>query len=158
MDFEHIDVYWMSSSSHLSPFHLGTSYRLSVEKHATDNTVMSSEIFFIDLAGRENERSTRVTGDRLVELSFINRSLMWLSQCIYGLSERRKSRSRERRGSDQGMARFRNSKLTLLLWKALSGFKTSVICAPELSIRAFREAFGAVSDLLKVRIEEIVEG
>lgn len=78
----------------------------------------------------------------LVELSFINRSLMWLSQCIYGLGERRasKSRSRERRGSVSeasvrrrvdagGMARFRNSKLTLLLWKALSGFKTSVICA-----------------------------
>lgn len=95
----------------------------------------------------------------LVELSFINRSLMWLSQCIYGLGERRasKSRSRERRGSVSeasvrrrvdagGMARFRNSKLTLLLWKALSGFKTSVICASEGrwgGVLRFLKGFGA---------------
>lgn len=150
-----------------------TVYKLSVERHGGDNTVMTSEVFFVDLAGRENERTTRVSGERLVELSFINRSLMWLSQCIYALgntaSGRRSKRlsrlngeerrsgsfrlsslrdSKEltrssmisedsdatphRRGSkaeNNTMARFRNSKLTLLLAKALSGnSKTSVIC------------------------------
>eukprot|EP00435_Cladocopium_sp_Y103_P034304 s1442_g8.t2 len=161
-----------------------TVYKLSVERHGGDgdNTVMTSEVFFVDLAGRENERTTRVSGERLVELSFINRSLMWLSQCIYalgntatgrrrsqmlnGLEERRSGSFRlnslsdkvvkrdsiskevftrssaisedsdatpqHRRGSkveNNTMARFRNSKLTLLLAKALSGnSKTSVIC------------------------------
>ena len=159
-----------------------TVYKLSVEKHGkTDNTVMTSEVFFVDLAGRENERTTRVSGERLVELSFINRSLMWLSQCIYALGNtvtgRRRSKllngldetlvtstrressfrlqektvKREKldkeaptrhstiseesegrkgsKGNDNTMARFRNSKLTLLLAKALSGnSKTSVIC------------------------------
>lgn len=51
-----------------------TVYKLSVERHGGDNTVMTSEVFFVDLAGRENERTTRVSGERLVELSFINRS------------------------------------------------------------------------------------
>ena len=150
-------------------------YKLSVERSGSDNTVLTSEVFFVDLAGRENERTTRVSGERLVELSFINRSLMWLSQCIYALgsssSKRRSSKTEprqpgvsevlnermvkrdklsesnglatrsstisedsdapQRRGSkgDNTMARFRNSKLTLLLAKALSGnSKTSVIC------------------------------
>ena len=50
-------------------------------------------MYFVDLAGRENERSTKVSGDRLVELSFINRSLMWLSQCIYALGGERTRRT-----------------------------------------------------------------
>ena len=63
-----------------------TVYKLSLEKHGgSDNTVLTSEVYFVDLAGRENERTTKVKGDRLVELSFINRSLMWLSQCIHAL-------------------------------------------------------------------------
>ena len=173
-----------------------TVYKLSLEKHGgSDNTVMTSEVYFVDLAGRENERTTKVKGDRLVELSFINRSLMWLSQCIHALGSPEPSRrrhsvgeldqpsqpsvkekvngnaitgrrqslldkkvkgdrrptdaSRERgstisedsdatphhrkaanaKGVDVTMARFRNSKLTLLLANALSGnSKTSVIC------------------------------
>ena len=44
-----------------------------------------SQIFFVDLAGRENERTTLATGERLVELSFINKSLFHLSNCINAL-------------------------------------------------------------------------
>ena len=169
-----------------------TVYKLSLEKHGgSDNTVLTSEVYFVDLAGRENERTTKVKGERLIELSFINRSLMWLSQCIHALgnaepSKRRNSvseadqvspkdklngdaaarrqslldkkikgdrrpndASRDRastisedsdatphhrkalngKGTDFTMARFRNSKLTLLLANALNGnSKTSVIC------------------------------
>eukprot|EP00931_Biecheleriopsis_adriatica_P110471 TRINITY_DN8475_c0_g1_i1.p1 TRINITY_DN8475_c0_g1~~TRINITY_DN8475_c0_g1_i1.p1 ORF type:complete len:1182 (+),score=181.52 TRINITY_DN8475_c0_g1_i1:164-3547(+) len=155
-----------------------TVFKLSLEKHGgTENTILTSEAFVVDLAGRENERTTKVSGERLVELSFINRSLMWLSQCIHGLghssdqahkrkssdasdlSARRKSATEattKRRSSivseeaelleplsplektkstpswkatEGTMARFRNSKLTLLLAKALSGnSKTSVVC------------------------------
>merc|ERR1719160_1627053 len=50
-----------------------------------DTTV--SEIYFVDLAGRENEKTTQVTGDRLVELSFINKSLFHLATCIHLLAD-----------------------------------------------------------------------
>ena len=55
-----------------------TVFKLKMERR--DGTaVVASEVFFVDLAGRENEKTTRVTGDRFIELSFINKSLMWLS-------------------------------------------------------------------------------
>merc|ERR1719160_1145992 len=41
-----------------------------------------SEIYFVDLAGRENEKTTQVKGDRLIELGCINKSLFHLSNCI----------------------------------------------------------------------------
>jgi len=149
-----------------------TIFRLKMEKRGgSDNAVVVSEVFFVDLAGRENEKTTKVSGDRLVELSFINRSLMWLSQCIQTLGNVRRSSSdtqpesvartvnssrgrsntvhteeAPRRTSadnmqaskSQGtgmkamnagnMAKFRNSKLTLLLMNALSGnSKTAMI-------------------------------
>mmetsp|Transcript_15676 Transcript_15676/g.36754 ORF Transcript_15676/g.36754 Transcript_15676/m.36754 type:complete len:916 (-) Transcript_15676:181-2928(-) len=154
-----------------------TIFRLKMEKRGgSDNAVVVSEVFFVDLAGRENEKSTKATGDRLVELSFINRSLMWLSQCIQSLGAMKRTSSesntaaekdqkRNRLGraqtmSDFGdqdtkkrlstdamqsaksqasgikasgisanyMAKFRNSKLTLLLMNALSGnSKTAMI-------------------------------
>eukprot|EP00391_Amoebophrya_sp_Ameob2_P003883 CAMPEP_0179009938 /NCGR_PEP_ID=MMETSP0795-20121207/16537_1 /TAXON_ID=88552 /ORGANISM="Amoebophrya sp., Strain Ameob2" /LENGTH=1119 /DNA_ID=CAMNT_0020705165 /DNA_START=259 /DNA_END=3618 /DNA_ORIENTATION=- len=45
----------------------------------------SNEVFIVDLAGRENERTTLATGERLVELSFINKSLFHLANCIHAL-------------------------------------------------------------------------
>ena len=102
-------------------------FRLLMEKHEEDHTVVSSELFCVDLAGRENEKTTKVTGDNFIELTFINRSLMWLAQCIQGLGRQRK------RSTSEGLAgstrsRFRNSKLTLLLINALTGnSKTSLL-------------------------------
>mmetsp|Transcript_12217 Transcript_12217/g.27661 ORF Transcript_12217/g.27661 Transcript_12217/m.27661 type:complete len:602 (-) Transcript_12217:46-1851(-) len=58
----------------------------------------------VDLAGRENEESTEVTGERLKELTFINRSLFQLANCISALTQA----SREH-------IPFRNSKLTMLV-------------------------------------------
>ena len=49
-------------------------FKLKLEKHGSDNTIITSEAFFVDLAGRENEKTTKVSGERLVELTFINRS------------------------------------------------------------------------------------
>jgi len=58
----------------------------------------------VDLAGRENEESTEVTGDRLKELTFINRSLFQLANCISALTQ-----------SSREHIPFRNSKLTMLV-------------------------------------------
>jgi len=58
----------------------------------------------VDLAGRENEQTSECTGERLRELTFINRSLFYLANCIHALSNG---------GGDH--VPFRNSKLTLLL-------------------------------------------
>lgn len=121
-----------------------------------DTTV--SEIYFVDLAGRENERTTQVKGDRLIELSFINKSLFHLSTCIHSLSDgpsgspsspdkipkdgaspsdkpslkRSSSSASVASGASKKSAnissQFRNSKLTMLLSKALSGnSKTAMI-------------------------------
>mmetsp|Transcript_33302 Transcript_33302/g.62198 ORF Transcript_33302/g.62198 Transcript_33302/m.62198 type:complete len:286 (-) Transcript_33302:2-859(-) len=63
-----------------------TVFKLALEKRGgEDHLAVMSEVFFVDLAGRENEKTTKVTGERLVELTFINRSLMWLPPCIQKL-------------------------------------------------------------------------
>jgi len=81
---------------------------------------------FADLAGRENEKTTLASGERLIELSFINRSLFHLTGCIQALStEQRNARSKANNGTQKvstaTFAAFRNSKLTLLLSDALTG-------------------------------------
>ena len=98
-----------------------TIFRLLMEKHEEDHTVVSSEVFCVDLAGRENEKTTKVTGENFVELTFINRSLMWLAQCIQGLGRQARQRSNSEELDGPSRARFRNSKLTLLLSNALTG-------------------------------------
>lgn len=57
----------------------------------------------VDLAGRENEQSSEATGERFRELTFINRSLFQLANCVSALSD----------GAEH--VPFRNSKLTMLL-------------------------------------------
>merc|ERR1712137_526865 len=57
----------------------------------------------VDLAGRENEQTSEATGERFRELTFINRSLFQLANCVSALSD----------GAEH--VPFRNSKLTMLL-------------------------------------------
>ena len=108
-------------------------FRLVIERHEEDHTVVTSELFCVDLAGRENEKTTKVTGQNFTELTFINRSLMWLAQCIQALGKQAQARRRsssvgsEVEGSNR--ARFRNSKLTLLLINALTGNSKTCLLA-----------------------------
>lgn len=94
-----------------------TVFKLCIQKDDNGTGIhMGSEVYFADLAGHENEKMTQVKGDRLVELSFINKSLMWLQSAIHNLSKGHgKSHGRS------SMCDFRNSKLTLLLSNALTG-------------------------------------
>ena len=106
----------------------------------------------MDLAGRENEKTTKVSGERLVELTFINQSLMWLASCIQALAkpEPRKSMMEPRKSMAQDptrhlMSRFRNSKLTLLLSNALSGnSKTSMIGTLSPALANFEESYSTL--------------
>ena len=88
----------------------------------------------MDLPGRENEKTTLVTGERLVELSFINKSLFHLANCIHALgaadqADVQKSAAQRKPAGHYPkvaqrtvtQANFRNSKLTMLLSSALTG-------------------------------------
>eukprot|EP00439_Symbiodinium_sp_Y106_P062254 s2597_g9.t1 len=126
-----------------------TIFKLMVEKRGgTDNTIVTSEAFFVDLAGRENEKTTKVSGERLVELTFINQSLMWLASCIQALAkpDTRKSMSAAAASGTAMMSRFRNSKLTLLLSNALSGnSKTSMIGTLSPALANFEESYSTLT-------------
>eukprot|EP00930_Biecheleria_cincta_P086362 TRINITY_DN75669_c0_g1_i1.p1 TRINITY_DN75669_c0_g1~~TRINITY_DN75669_c0_g1_i1.p1 ORF type:complete len:701 (-),score=58.93 TRINITY_DN75669_c0_g1_i1:613-2715(-) len=71
----------------------------------------------VDLAGRENERSTACRGEALGELIYINKSLFHLTSVLNALAQP-KSRS---------LVPFRNSKLTMLLQKPLQQSRTLMI-------------------------------
>merc|ERR1719163_1781628 len=45
-------------------------------------------LYIVDLAGHENEKTTKATGERLKELSFINTTLFHLREVISSLSEK----------------------------------------------------------------------
>jgi hypothetical protein len=103
-----------------------TVYKLGIESHDGDGVHVTSDIYIVDLAGHENEKLTRVTGDHLTELSFINKSLMWLQHAIHGLSQQHSDSHHKHIPSATSqqvnhLAKFRNSKLTLLLSNALTG-------------------------------------
>lgn len=88
------------------------------------SAIRLQHLYFVDLAGFENEKTTLVTGERMRELSFINTSLFELARCIQALSA--PGHRKKRRKSD--MSLFRSSKLTLLLSNSLTGnSRTSMI-------------------------------
>jgi len=103
-----------------------TIFKLLILKEE-DDIHCSSEVYFADLAGHESEKLTKVQGNRLVELAYINKSLMWLQAAIKGLVEKghdvkvgRKTVTGAQKGPSK-VVLFRNSKLTLLLANALTG-------------------------------------
>merc|ERR1712194_719516 len=98
-----------------------TVFKIGIQKDE-DDLHMSSEVYFADLAGHESEKTTLVTGDRLVELSFINKSLMWLQGAIHALAtQSHKAKAGKETEVSSKLGLFRNSKLTLLLANALTG-------------------------------------
>lgn len=66
----------------------------------------TNEVFIVDLAGRENEKTTQATGERLVELSFINKSLFHLANCIAALGGKGPNAARQAKARRQAAAAF----------------------------------------------------
>ncbi|XP_038232031.1 kinesin-like protein KIF12 isoform X3 [Dermochelys coriacea] len=94
---------------------------------------------FVDLAGSERVKDTGSAGERLVEASNINRSLLALGHCISLLVDPRRRRSH---------IPYRDSKLTRLLAESLGGsgitlmvacISPSLRCLPE-TLRTLRFA------------------
>jgi hypothetical protein len=83
----------------------------------------------VDLAGRENEQDSECTGDRFRELTFINRSLFQLANCVNALSN-----------DDRQHVPFRNSKLTLLLSESFQrNSRTCLLATLNPSSTAYEE-------------------
>ena len=126
-----------------------TIIKLHMEKRNTDASCTVSDCWVVDLAGRENEKTTQVRGEQFVELSFINKSLMWLAVCIKTLTEEKKSKK-------QNLSQFRNSKLTLLLANALTGnSKTSVITTASPTMGNYDETLATLKFATSVKCIEL---
>ena len=81
------------------------------------NTIMTSKLSFIDLAGSERVEMTQNKGARLAEGSNINKSLLALGKVINKLSEK----------ASDGYVPYRDSKLTRLLKDSLGGNTKTVL-------------------------------
>eukprot|EP00930_Biecheleria_cincta_P040427 TRINITY_DN27701_c0_g2_i1.p1 TRINITY_DN27701_c0_g2~~TRINITY_DN27701_c0_g2_i1.p1 ORF type:complete len:1339 (-),score=282.29 TRINITY_DN27701_c0_g2_i1:26-4042(-) len=102
-----------------------TVFTFRFEQTIKDGETSMAQVQLVDLAGREQEKSSSDNKDRLKERQFINTSLFHLSTCIMNLS----ARSKAKKVHEADFA-FRNSRLTLLLAHSLSGnSRTGMIAA-----------------------------
>jgi hypothetical protein len=91
--------------------------RIAVESEG-DGQKLISVLNLVDLAGSECQKNTNAEGDRQIEASMINRSLLALSKLIDALQ------------NSKQILVYRESKLTLYLQDSLGGTsQTAIICA-----------------------------
>lgn len=90
---------------------------------------IGTRLCIVDLAGRENERTTLCRGRSLAELGCINKSLFHLTTVIQALA----------RPSGSGLVPFRNSKLTLLLSESLQCARTFLLATVSPVASSFDE-------------------
>lgn len=94
-----------SMNQRSSRSHTLFSFKIEVRGNApAGEESRMATVQFADLAGRENEQTSECTGERFRELTFINRSLFQLANCVHALTD----------GGREHVP-FRNSKLTMLL-------------------------------------------
>jgi hypothetical protein len=92
--------------------------RISIESTKKDmNITLKSHLDLVDLAGSECAKTTEAKGERKLEASMINKSLLALSKVIDS-----------RTSNNQVKTTYRESKLTLILQDSLGGnSKTAII-------------------------------
>lgn len=93
-----------SMNQQSSRSHTIFTFKLEVRKGSSNTGSRMATVMVADLAGRENEQTSECTGHQFRELTFINRSLFQLANCVHALSD-----------GNRDHVPFRNSKLTLLL-------------------------------------------
>ncbi|CAJ1420473.1 unnamed protein product [Effrenium voratum] len=102
-----------------------TVFTFRFEQTSKDGETQMAQVQLVDLAGREQEKSSVDNKDRLKERQFINTSLFHLTTCIINLSKA--SKGRKMNLTDFA---FRRSRLTLLLAHSLSGnSRTGMVAA-----------------------------
>ena len=101
----HTDMNEKSSRAHTLFKLIVESKEIRVSKGKSSGPVRVSTLNLIDLAGSENAKMAKTTGERAREGKFINQSLLTLSTIIQRLSE-------EKSGSQKQHLPYRDSKLT----------------------------------------------
>ncbi|CAK9023571.1 Kinesin-like protein KIF13B (Kinesin-like protein GAKIN) [Durusdinium trenchii] len=102
-----------------------TVFTFRFEQTSKDGETQMAQVQLVDLAGREQEKSSVDNKDRLKERQFINTSLFHLSTCIINLA---KASSKGRKMKN--LPDVRNSRLTLLLAHSLTGnSRTGMVAA-----------------------------
>lgn len=118
-----------SMNNKSSRSHTIFSLKVEVCNSESDNGHRMATVQVVDLAGRENEQDSECTGERLRELTFINRSLFHLASCVYALSD-----------GTRDHIPFRNSKLTLLLSESFQhNSRTCLLATLTPSIAGYEE-------------------
>ena len=112
---EYAEARRLSSATYMNPFS-SRSHAIFTVRVINNQTMTSSCLFLVDLAGSERIKKSQAQGERLEEAISINRSLMALGKCIYGISENKNQH-----------IPFRESKLTKLLQDTLTGNSKSAI-------------------------------
>eukprot|EP00930_Biecheleria_cincta_P071111 TRINITY_DN58653_c0_g1_i1.p1 TRINITY_DN58653_c0_g1~~TRINITY_DN58653_c0_g1_i1.p1 ORF type:complete len:616 (+),score=50.64 TRINITY_DN58653_c0_g1_i1:42-1889(+) len=98
-----------------------------------------TKLHLVDLAGRENEKSTGCVGQSLFELAYINRSLFHLTSVIDSLARQRMQ------------VPFRNSKLTLLLSESLQSARMFLVATVSPAASCFNETLATLRHARSVR-------
>lgn len=93
------------------------------------SNAQGNRLCIVDLAGRENERTTLCRGRSLAELGYINTSLFHLTSVIQALA----------RPASSTLVPFRNSKLTLLLSESLQCARTFLLATVSPAASSFDE-------------------
>lgn len=109
-----------------------TVFKLVIDKSGgPDGRKMHCEVYFADLAGHENVKTTEVTGAQMVELTHINTSLMYLQRAISELAKgsaaKKPVKSMAAGAPKVNMSPFRNSELTLLMANGIVGNSRSTV-------------------------------
>jgi len=128
-----------------------TVFKLTIEKSGgVDAKRLKAEVYFADLAGHENIKTTAVTGQRLTELKHINGSLMYLQRAISELARMSSSGGKGRKGNNYSP--FRNSELTVLLANGLVGnSKAYVIVTLSPAAAHFDTSYSSIEFGLEVK-------
>lgn len=128
-----------------------TVFKLNIEKSGGgDAKKLKAEVYFADLAGHENIKTTAVTGQRLTELKHINGSLMYLQRAISELARLSSNGGKGRKGNTYSP--FRNSELTVLLANGLVGnSKAYVIVTLSPAAAHFDTSYSSIEFGLEVK-------
>jgi len=98
-----------------------------------------ARLCIVDLAGRENEKTSGCSGHSLAELSYINRSLFHLTTVIQALAA-----AAQGGRSPRSRVPFRDSKLTLLLSEYLRSARTFLVATASPAASGMEETMATL--------------